>query len=275
MVIALVAAGAAAEPTASSRDDAYRVAVDLARDIGSRPAASRAELRAHRYVARRFSRAELATTVTRFRVPGLGRSRNVIGAYDGPRRCLKIVMAHADSVAAGAGAVDNASGVGVVVALAPRLRAIRAPCDVWLVATGAEERVYTRHADHLGALRLVKHLRQQRSARRLRYALSVDMVGRGGRFQLRSPRAGPRRRVERQLLAAGRRAEVPLRWLRDSGTGNSDHREFEMSGLPGLVLQMWGDLEPCWHRSCDSWQRLQRRSPRRAQRVVEAALRRR
>src|SRR6187431_1630712 len=119
------------------RVTAYDAAVHLARDIGSRPAASRAELRAHRYVKRRFERAGLETTYTRFRVPnrGNGWSRNVVGAYDGPHRCLKIVMGHADSVPAGPGAVDNASGVGVVVALAGRLNAIRPFCDVWLVAT--------------------------------------------------------------------------------------------------------------------------------------------
>jgi Zn-dependent M28 family amino/carboxypeptidase len=206
---------------------------------------------------------------------GTERSRNVVGAWDGPRRCLKIVMAHTDSVPAAPGAVDNASGVGVIVSIARRLDSIRPFCDVWLVATGAEERPYTGQADHLGARRLVKHVRRERSVRRLRYALSVDMVGRGGRFQLRSPRAGPRRRVEGQLLAAGRRTGVPVRWLRDSGTGNSDHREFELAGMPALVMQMWGDLEPCWHRSCDGWGRLQPRALRRAQRVVEEAIARR
>ena len=206
---------------------------------------------------------------------GRGRSQNVVGSYDGPRRCLKIVMAHTDSVPAGPGAVDNASGVGVVVALAARLRAIRPFCDVWLVATGAEERPYTGQADHLGARRLVKHVGQRRSARRLRYALSLDMVGRGGRFQLRSPRGAPREGVERQVLRAGRRQDVRLRWRPDSGTGNSDHREFELAGLPGLVMQLWTGLEPCYHAACDGWRRLERRSLRRVQRVTEDVLRRR
>ena len=276
-VLALVGVGLAAEPAQRGSDGAYQAAVRLAREIGSRPAGSRAELRAHRYVARRFRRAGLDTTFTRFRVPNRGRgwSRNVVGAHDGPHRCLKIVMAHTDSVPAGPGAVDNASGVGLVVALARRLRAITPYCDVWLVATGSEERPYTGQADHLGARRLVKYVRQQRSAQRLRYALSLDMVGRGGRFQVSSPHAGPRPRVEGQVLAAGQRTDVTLRFDPDSGTGNSDHREFELAGLPGLVIHLWHGLEPCYHSACDTWQRLQRRSLRRVQRVAEDALRRR
>ena len=277
MGIVLACLGVAPAPAGPDRDAAHRAAVHLAREIGPRPAASRAELRAHRYVARQFKRAGLRTTYTGFRVPGRGRGRsqNVVGAFDGPRSCLKIVMAHTDSVPAGPGAVDNASGVGVVVALAARLRAIRPFCDVWLVATGAEERPYTGQADHLGARRLVKSVRLAQRGADLRYALSLDMVGRGGRFQLRSPRGGPRRRVEGQLLAAGRREGVTLRWLPDSGTGNSDHREFELVGLPGLVMQVWGGTEPCYHSACDGWTRLQRGSLRRVQRVTELALRRR
>jgi hypothetical protein len=277
VAFALSALAATAEPAATpDRDTAYRAAVHLARDIGSRPAASRAELRAHEYVAKRFGRAGLDTTFTRFLVPnrGRGRSQNVVGSYDGPRRCLKIVMGHTDSVPAGPGAVDNASGVGVVVALADRLKRIRPYCDVWLVATGAEERPYTGQADHLGARRLVKHVRRQRSARRLRYALSLDMVGRGGRFQVSSPRSTPRRSVEGQLFRAGRRQDVTLRWGPDSGTGNSDHREFELAGLPGLVLHLWHGLEPCYHSGCDTWRRLERRSLRRVQRVAEDVLQR-
>ena len=261
--VALAAPGPAAEP-AAQRDTAYRAAVHLARDIGSRPAASRAELRAHRYVARRFRRAGLDTRYTRFRVPnrGRGRSQNVVGAYDGPHRCLKIVMAHTDSVPAGPGAVDNASGVGVVVALAaPAAARSGRSATCGSSRPAAEERPYTGQADHLGARRLVKHVRLERSARRLRYALSLDMVG-------------PRRPLPGQLAAGRARARVSrarcsrraagatsrLRWDPDSGTGNSDHREFELAGLPGLVIHLWHGLEPCYHSACDTWDRLQRRS---------------
>src|SRR4029078_13523117 len=112
---------------------AYEAAVHLSGKIGSRPAGSRNERRAHDYVADRFRAAGLTVSVNGFRVPGRGRSRNVIGRLDTAADCLQTLMAHTDSVPPAHGANDNASGVGVLVALAPKLAALQPPCDVWLV----------------------------------------------------------------------------------------------------------------------------------------------
>src|SRR5687767_15635036 len=119
---------------------------------------------------RRFEAAGLDVRVQRFDTPR-GRSRNVIGVLEGGR-CLRVLMAHADTVPPAPGAEDNASGLGLLAALAPRLEAIDPPCEVWLVATGAEERIYTGSPDHLGSLALVRLVPRAR----LRYALSLDEV---------------------------------------------------------------------------------------------------
>ncbi|HEX2102946.1 MAG TPA: M28 family peptidase [Solirubrobacteraceae bacterium] len=244
---------------------AYQATLHLARTIGSRPAASAGERRAHRYVAARFRAAGLRVGFERFAVPGRGRSRDVIGAFDTPARCLTILMAHADTVPPGPGANDNASGVGVLVALAARLRAgTQPPCDVWLVATGAEERPFTGQPDHLGALALVRRVTRLRRRADLRLALSLDEVGRGGRFFLQSPHPRPRPGVERAILGAARRAGVTVRFSPDSGTGNSDHREFELSSLPAAKLGPWHGTEACRHRPCDTWRRLDRGTLNRA-----------
>jgi Zn-dependent M28 family amino/carboxypeptidase len=175
-------------------------------------------------------------------------------------------MAHTDSI--GPGADDNASGVGALAALAPRLEALDPRCEVWLVATGAEERIYTGSPDHLGALALARIVPE----RRVRYALSLDEVGSGARFRLRSPAAGPRAGVERELLRAARRADVRMDWQRDTGTGNSDHREFELAGMRGVKLGVVDN--PCRHTACDTPDRLRRGAFRAALRVVERAVRR-
>jgi DNA-binding PadR family transcriptional regulator len=125
------------------------------------------------------------------------------------------------------------------------------------------------------ALALVRDLRRQRAARRLRFALSLDMVGRGRRFQLRSPHARPRRGIERDVLAAGRRRGVPLRFEPDSGSGNSDHRELELAGLPALAMQVWNAEDACYHTACDGWRRLQPGALARVQGIAESVLRER
>jgi aminopeptidase YwaD len=249
---------------------AERVAVSIARD-GARPAAGRLEHRAHGRMRKRFAAAGLDVRVQRFSTPR-GRSRNVIGIRPGGHTqptssagtgCLRVVMAHTDTVPPSPGAEDNASGLGALAELATRLDAIDPPCTVWLVATGAEERIYTGSPDHLGSLALTRIVPRSR----LRYALSIDEVGAGTRLRLRSPVAEPRRRVEREMLSAR------VDWRRDSGTGNSDHREFELAGLRGVKL---GTLDnPCRHTACDTPSRLERRTFTLALRTVERALRRR
>jgi aminopeptidase YwaD len=224
-------------------------------------------------MARVFRRAGLHVGTQELRVPRRGRSRNVIGILDTPRSCLRIVMAHADSGPAGPGANDNASGLGVVASLAGRLRLIKPWCDVWLAATGAEERFYTRTPDHLGALALARRARAHHARRRLRWALSLDEVGRDYPFWLRSPAETPRSRVEGALLAAAGRVGASVTWVRDETSGNSDHREFELLGLPGAKLGVGAGGEPCRELACDRPARLDPASLVFARRMTAEALR--
>jgi aminopeptidase YwaD len=273
LLVLAVAFLAGTSPAASDAPSAYRAAMHLSGKIGSRPSASKNERRAHQYVARQFQAASLEVNFNPFRVPGHGRSRNVIGELDTPASCLVILMAHVDSVPPGLGANDNASGVGVLVALAPMLAGLEPSCDIWLVATGSEERVVTGLPYHAGSAALVKRVGAEGRRGDLRFALSVDMVGRGKRFYLRSPEPGIRDGVEGTILAAARRAGVTVRWSRDSGDGNSDHREFELAGLPGAVLEAWKGADACHHERCDRAGRLQEPAMKRATRVLEELLR--
>jgi hypothetical protein len=269
LLAALPAPAAAAAPVPA---DAYRVAVKIS-SWGPRPAAGEREARAQRLMARVFRRAGLRVGTQELRVPRRGRSRNVIGILDTPRSCLRIVMAHADSGPAGPGANDNASGLGVVASLAGRLRLIKPWCDVWLAATGAEERFYTRTPDHLGALALARRARAHHARRRLRWALSLDEVGRDYPFWLRSPVETPRSRVEGALLAAAGRVGASVTWVRDQTSGNSDHREFELRGLPGAKLGVGAGGEPCRELACDRPARLDPASLVFARRMTAEALR--
>lgn len=271
LAIALMVAGLAL-PQGAGAVSAFEAATHVAGKIGSRPAGSRNERRAHRYVAGRFEAAGLAVETSGFGVPGRGGSRNVIGRFEGASDCLLLLMAHADSVPPGLGANDNASGVGVLVALAPRLAELKPACDVWLVATGAEERVVIGTGYHVGAAALVKTVENEGRGADLRFALSVDMVGRGRRFTIRSPQPSTRPGVEGSILAAAQRAGVTVRWGRDSGQGNSDHREFELAGLPAAVIEVWRGMDACHHEGCDRPGRLQKPALNKVLRVTEEVL---
>jgi aminopeptidase YwaD len=266
VLASLAGAGPAAEP---SEPTAYDAAIHLSGKIGPRAAASRGESRAQRWVASQFRSAGLTVSVDKFRVPGKGTSRNVVGELDTPASCLQIVVAHVDSGPDGPGANDNASGVGVLVALASKLQSLNPPCDVWLASTGAEERGYTHAANHLGAAALVGRVKSLGRAQDLRYAYDNDEVGRFGRFWLRSPIGSPRAGVEGAILDAARRAAVTVRWVRDEGTGNSDEREFNLAGMGAAVLEGWRAQEPCRELPCDRPGRLQKRSLNRALRIAE------
>jgi hypothetical protein len=268
-IAALLSPAGFTHRTAAGDVTAYGAAVKLSGKIGSRPEGSRNERRAHAYVADRFRDAGLDVSVSSFRVPGRKPSRDVIGRLDTRATCLKILMAHADSVPPGHGAIDNASGVGVLVALAPRLATLNPDCDIWLVATGSEERQVTGLPYHAGAAALVKQVKADERAKDLRFALSLDEVGLGRRFYLRSPEPAVRPGVEGAIQAAARRSGVTVRWARDSGTGNSDHREFELAGLPGANLEVWKGDFACHHLACDRARLLQEPALKRALRIAE------
>jgi hypothetical protein len=268
MIAALVALTLMGAAPATS-DPGYAFARSLAL-AGPRPAGSAAEERAHARVEARFRAAGLRVGGDIFRVPGHGRSRNVVGVWDAPASCLVVLLAHTDSIPPAAGADDNASGVGTLVALAPRLRAIKPRCDVWLIATGAEERIYTGRPDHLGALAAVARVKRLGRTNDLRFALSLDEVGRGHTMLLRSPVAAQRASVERPILAAAHGTGLRVGWQRDSGTGNSDHREFELAGLPGAKLGVPDD--PCRHTACDRVSRLNAGTFPRVRQLVEQLL---
>jgi hypothetical protein len=248
-------------------DPGYAFARELAL-AGGRPAASAAERRAHQQVADAFRAAGLTVTRNPFTVPGKGRSRNVIGALARPRECLTVLMAHADTVPPSPGAEDNASGVGTLVALAPRLAAVAPRCDVWLVATGAEERIYTGRPDHLGASALVRRVRARGRTADLRWALSLDEVGRGRAMWLRSP---AHRAFERRVLDAAQGTGLRVRWVADEGSGNSDHREFSLAGLTAGKLGVPDN--PLRHTAADVAGRLRQGTFPRVRALLEALLR--
>jgi hypothetical protein len=230
--------------------------------LGPRPAGSANERRAASIVADRFRELGYEVTIQTFRLPRGGTSRNVVVRTAGPLRA--VLVAHVDGVGEGPAANDNASGVAALVEAA---LALRETDGVLFAALGAEERVETGSHLHLGSVRLMRSI--PRPVRpRLRFALSLDMVGVGPTLTVRGLEGRPNR-SSRVALAMGRALGLRPVYLPDSGV--SDHAEMTRGGIPAALLTWRWDS--CWHERCDRPDRLSARKLARAARVAIAGVR--
>ena len=248
----MLAEAAALLALAAPGDAAYAFAVSVARD-GPRPAASAAEARAHRRIERRFRAAGLAVRVQRFSTPR-GRSRNVIGVRDGSAR----LPAGPDG--------PHRLDAGRAGRRGQRVRARRAGGARAAAARPALRRLARRHGRRGAALHGLagppgraragaRPCRGGGCATRSRSTRSAR--ARGCACARRSPRRGG----ASSASCCGRRSRPApgSDWQRDSGTGNSDHRELELSGRRAVKLGVVDN--PCRHMACDTPDRLRRALP--------------
>ena len=215
----------------------------LAGTIGPRHATSAAYGRAVRWVAGELEGLGYDVRREPVAVPAgdswgvpvaAGRSWNVVATppqFD-PTRAHLVVGAHLDTVAVAPGAEDNASGVGVLLAAAAASAEHRTRLPVVWVAFGAEEPRGPGDDDHHYGSRA--HVAGLGAARRraLRGMVSLDRVGAGAVVPVGS--AGDGDPLQRELLAAARRARVPA--VGESASRSSDHWSFVRAGLPGARL---------------------------------------
>ena len=222
---------------------AERAVQRLAGQIGPRQATSPAYRRAAAWVEDEFEAMGYDVRRQRVAVPGgiswgvpvdAGRSVNVIATPSGfdPRQPHLVVGAHLDTVPRAPGGEDNASGVGVVLAIAEALAMRRTRLPVTLVAFGAEEPRGTTDADHHYGSRTYVESLAPAERRAVRGMLSLDRVGVGTVVPVSS--AGPSGTAQREaVLTAGRRAGVPT----DAQVNrSSDHWQFVLAGLPGIRI---------------------------------------
>ena len=175
-----------------------------------------------------------------------------------------MVVAHLDGVPEGPAANDNGSGVAAMLEVARGLRGR----PVLVAALGAEERAWTASKVHLGSARLMRGI-SSTGRRRIRVALSLDMVGVGWSFEVRGLEPAPNR-SSRLALATGRSLGLPVVYHRDNGL--SDHAEMTRGGLPATWIEWRWD--PCWHTRCDRADRLVPAKLAAASRLALATVRR-
>ncbi len=153
-------------------------------------------------------------------------SQNVIGRSP-QDDCQVVVGAHYDSVAAGPGANDNASGSATLLEIA-RVLDLRGQAEgVCFVAFGAEE------LELFGSRHFVATLASQGQPNP-RAMVNLDMVGVGGEWQL----MGSPSLVEKIDQAA---AALGLDPVPTEPRLNSDHLSFMEAGIPAILIHRFED----------------------------------
>jgi len=228
---------------------AMREVVDLlAATIGPREATSRSFARAARLVERRLSNLGYEVTTQPVPVPAgtswgvsvpAGESVNVIAVAPGTDRSEPhlVLGAHLDTVPQAPGAVDNASGISVLLETARLAMLEPPPQPVVFVAFGAEEpRGPGDDLHHFGSQAYVAGLTSRQRAA-LVGAIAVDSVGisQGG-VPVCTADAGPDPFTP-AVRQAVRRADVPLRTC---VSRTSDHWSFVRNGLDGTRVGLAG-----------------------------------
>jgi hypothetical protein len=121
---------------------AYASAKVIAQSVGARPADSWGEIHARELITNAFQQYGYFPLLQEFIAGPGGRrvhSGNVIAVKEGDSAKRLIVGAHYDSVPVGQGYTDNATGVGLLIEVAARIKKMPTPYTVVFVAFGAEE----------------------------------------------------------------------------------------------------------------------------------------
>jgi hypothetical protein len=231
-------------PTDLRVGTAVRTVRHLAGAIGPRHATSSAFRRATRWTASQLRQLGYDVRRQTFAVPGgtswgvpvrAGRSANLVAATAdySPDQPHLVVGAHLDTVPRAPGAEDNASGIGVLLAVAESVAEARTRLPVVFVAFGAEEPRGPTDADHhYGSRHYVTALSAEQR-RNLRGMVSLDRVGVGRVLPVCGASTG-RDRLEDALLRAADRAKVAATSCGQNRS--SDHWSFARAGLPGVRL---------------------------------------
>lgn len=179
------------------------------------------------------------STVVRLKVEADFQERtglNVVATASGGPRTV-VIGAHYDSVRAGPGANDNASGTATVVELARITVARQYPFTVRFVAFGAEE------IGLLGSRHFVALL-DDAARRSILAMINLDMVGVGDQLAL----GGDAELVDRGLQLSPETGQQAGR-MGSGPNSSSDHASFQSAGVPALFVHRRDD--PRYHTADD------------------------
>ena len=132
----------ARRPVSDSAKEALEHIRYLSETIGPRTTGSENEKAARDYIQEQLASLGYSVAIQEFSFESNGRypaSANIVAEKPGASHKVLFVGGHYDSVDVGKGACDNGSGIGLLLALAARVRAAALPYTVRFIAFGAEE----------------------------------------------------------------------------------------------------------------------------------------
>jgi hypothetical protein len=247
---------------------AFEHVKQLAQKIGPRPAGSKGELKAAQYIYYILSQygwkvreQPFSKVVVRDPSPSeleqrieLINSQNIIAELPGKRADTVIVGAHYDSANVNApGAVDNASGVGVLLELARVLSKEPHEYTYQFIFFGAEE------YGLVGS----QYFASQADLSAVRWMLNIDMVGTPLEIDVAGEKSAPPELIK-QVTALAKENRIPYHLSRDfivmtresPQGGTSDFGSFLEKGIPALGLGISGRPPGYFHRPEDQLERV-------------------
>ncbi len=236
-------------------------------DIGERLPGTASGTAATTAIANAFRATGWDVELDTFELPQGGTADNVVATWGGRGRTGPhvIVGGHWDTVPGTVGANDNASGIGVLLAVAHELRdeAADLAVPVVLVAFGAEEYQSDTGVHHVGS----EHLAATSSD--VIAMLAVDMVGNGTETLVVGLDGAPDSLVSDLVAVA---AAAGIDDVRGTSRGDiSDHGPFARRGIPAAFL--WTDRDGRLHTPADTAEHLDPADLTRAGNLVLAWLR--
>lgn len=256
IALLLFATPLTASPTGWNLVNVKKDIFALSKTIGVRAAGTLGEKRGANYIASRLKSAGYTPRMQTFKISNGATSQNIIAEKKGQSPALKFIIgAHYDTKSPSPGANDNGTGVGILLEIARLFKNRSTKPTIIFVFFGAEEKVGNNSNNHhFGSRYFVKRM-TPKAKKQTMGMISVDMVGFGPSFHVRSMRKGPMKLVN-SLLAFAKAKNYPLTYLKDPGSsGWSDHEAFELAGIPSAWLE-WRD-DPTYHSAKDTYKHIQ------------------
>lgn len=227
----------------------------LAGAIGVRREGTQEERRGGAYIARKLASYGYRVRTQAVPLPDGTETRNIYAVRRGTSPLEVVLGAHYDSKRPSPGANDNASGVGIVLELARVLEGRRLTPTIVFAFFGAEEMIGTDGNQHHFGSRLFVEKMSRAEKAKTAAMVSVDMVGAGDEFFVRTMGRGPKTLAD-TLRAFARADDIDLVYRKDPGeTGWSDHEPFEEAGIPAVWLEWLQD--PAYHTPGDTPEHIQ------------------